>query len=77
MKSKTKILGEKIPNIPWQDKPDNCEDVVWRHTMNPIIDRSYIKNSNSIFNSAIVTFNGEFRGVFRSDSTTRQQLLHS
>ena len=26
-----KILGEKLSNIPWQNRPEGCSDVVWRH----------------------------------------------
>lgn len=73
-----KVLnGENIKNMPWRDRPDGCTDVVWRDPENPIMDRSLIKNSNSIFNSAVVPFGGEFRGVFRSDDTTRRQTLHA
>ncbi|MCI9409983.1 MAG: glycosidase, partial [Oscillospiraceae bacterium] len=35
---KTKVLnGVSLPNIPWQDKPADCKDVVWRYSANPII----------------------------------------
>ncbi len=70
------INGISIKNLPWQDRPESCEDVVWRDTRNPIVTRSAIKNSNSIFNSAVVPFDGGFVGVFRSDDTTRKQNLH-
>lgn len=72
-----KVLnGTNIDNLPWEEKPAGCTDVVWRYSQNPIIDKTFIKNSNSIFNSAVVPFEGEFRGVFRSDSNTRCQFLH-
>ena len=71
------INGESIPNLPWEDKPSDCKDVIWRSKNNPIITRDFIKNSNSIFNSAVVPFEGGFRGVFRSDDTTRRQTLHA
>jgi beta-1,4-mannooligosaccharide/beta-1,4-mannosyl-N-acetylglucosamine phosphorylase len=35
--SKVKIIGDVMKNMPWQDKPVGCEDVVWRHDENPII----------------------------------------
>mgnify|MGYP004605060063 CR=1 FL=1 len=70
------INGESIPNLPWEDKPSDCKDVVWRSKNNPIITRDFIKNSNSIFNSAVVPFEGGFAGVFRSDDTMRIQRLH-
>ena len=70
------INGESIPNLPWEDKPSDCKDVIWRSKNNPIITRDFIKNSNSIFNSAVVPFEGGFAGVFRSDDTMRIQRLH-
>ena len=66
-----KITGEELPNIPWQEKPEGCHDVVWRYSRNPIIERDAIPSSNSIFNSAVVPFEGKFAGVFRCDSRSR------
>lgn len=66
-----KITGEELPNIPWQEKPEGCHDVVWRYSGNPIIERDAIPLSNSIFNSAVVPFEGKFAGVFRCDSRSR------
>ena len=71
------INGEVIKNLPWVDKPEGCKDVVWRSAKNPILTRDAIKDSNSLFNSAVVPFNGAFAGVFRSDDTTRRQTLHA
>ena len=70
-----KILNSTIKNIPWQDKPADCTDPVWRYTENPIIDRTFVKNANSIFNSAVVPYKGGFAGVFRMDDRTREQYL--
>lgn len=72
-----KILNSKVKNIPWQNKPENCNDPVWRYTENPIIDRSFVKDANSIFNSAVVRRDKEndFAGVFRLDDITREQYL--
>jgi len=75
---KTQIIkGEDIPNIPWEEKPAGCKTVVWRSRRNPIIPRDLIPCSNSIFNSAVVPFNGEFAGVFRCDNKARRMMLHS
>ncbi len=64
----SKIIGEKLPNIPWQDRPDGSSEVIWRYSENPIIKRNHTKNSNSVFNSAVVPFEDGFAGVFRCDS---------
>lgn len=73
---KSTIIGEVLPNIPWQDRPEGCSDVVWRWKNNPIIQRDAIPCSNSIFNSAVVPFNGGFAGVFRCDDKRRHMQLH-
>lgn len=64
----TKIIGKPLPNIPWQEKPENYDMPVWRYSQNPIIGRRAIPTSNSVFNSAVVTFEDGFAGVFRCDS---------
>ncbi|MGB9799206.1 MAG: glycoside hydrolase family 130 protein [Thermanaerothrix sp.] len=65
-----------LPNIPWEDRPAGCSDVVWRYSGNPIIPRNLIPSSNSIFNSAVVPFKGRFAGVFRCDNKKREMNLH-
>lgn len=64
----TKIIGNALPNIPWQDKPAGSNSPVWRYSANPIIPRDAIPNSNSVFNSAVIPFGDGFAGVFRCDS---------
>lgn len=70
------ILGTPLPNIPWEEKPQNYRDIAWRYSKNPIIPRDLIPCSNSIFNSAVVPYQGEFIGVFRIDDKRRKQRLH-
>ena len=70
------INGQSLPNIPWEDKPAGCIDVVWRYSENPVIPRDLIPSSNSIFNSAVVPFEGAFAGVFRCDDRARNMVLH-
>jgi beta-1,4-mannooligosaccharide/beta-1,4-mannosyl-N-acetylglucosamine phosphorylase len=65
--SKVKIIGDSIPNIPWEDKPAGCTEVTWRHSGNPIIKRNPTKNCSRIFNSALVPYGDGFAGVFRAD----------
>ncbi len=63
-----RIIGQALPNIPWQDKPAGEREPIWRYSENPIINRFGNKCSNSVFNSAVVPFRGGFAGVFRCDS---------
>jgi len=64
----SKIIGNKLPSMPWQDKPEGYKDPVWRYSSNPIIDRNAIPTSNSVFNSAVIPFKDGYAGVFRCDS---------
>jgi len=75
--SKAHIIGQSLPNLPWEDKPQNSMDVVWRYSRNPIIPRNPFHGANSTFNSAAVAFNSTFAGVFRCDSTAREMQLHA
>lgn len=71
------VNAETLPNIPWEDRPQDCDDVVWRYSRNPVIPRDTIPSSNSIFNSAVVPFEGAFAGVFRCDDKRRAMQLHA
>lgn len=77
MSKKQTILGEALPNIPWQNRPSDCHNVMWRYDANPVIPRDLIPCANSIFNSAVVPFKDAFAGVFRVDDTTRNMRLHN
>jgi beta-1,4-mannooligosaccharide/beta-1,4-mannosyl-N-acetylglucosamine phosphorylase len=71
------VAGDALPNMPWQDKPPGHPHPVWRHAQNPVIPRSPFPACNSVFNSAVVPFEGKFAGVFRCDSTARDMQLHT
>ncbi len=71
------IIGESLQNMPWEERPEGCESVVWRCSRNPVIPRDPFPTSNSIFNSAVVPFRGRFAGVFRCDDTQRNMQLHA
>lgn len=70
-----KIIGGNIPNIPWEDKPVGYKYPVWRYSGNPVITRDNLFGANSIFNSAVVPYNGGFKGVFRVDNISRDHTL--
>jgi beta-1,4-mannooligosaccharide/beta-1,4-mannosyl-N-acetylglucosamine phosphorylase len=72
----TLVVGQSLPNLPWEDRSAASGDVVWRCTANPIIPRDALPTSNSIFNSAVVPFNGSFAGVFRCDDKRRTMNIH-
>lgn len=63
-----KIIGSPLPNMPWEDRPKGDTAPLWRYSKNPIIGRNGNSLSNSVFNSAVVPFQGAYAGVFRCDS---------
>jgi len=71
------MVGDALPNMPWEECPEGSSDVVWRYSANPIIQRYATPNSNSIFNSAAVPFDGAYAGVFRIDDKRRYMNLHA
>ena len=73
----TIVIGNPLPNIPWEERSKECKDVLWRYSKNPVIPRDLIPSSNSIFNSAVVPYENEFRGVFRCDDKRRFMQIHS
>ncbi|MBT1280492.1 glycoside hydrolase family 130 protein [Thermoanaerobacter sp. CM-CNRG TB177] len=74
--NKVKIIGESLKNMPWEDKPQNYEGVVWRHSNNPIINWNPTKKTARIFNSAVIPFEGKFVGIFRADHKDGKPQLH-
>ena len=70
-------VGNPLPQMPWEARPEGSHEVLWRSAHNPIINHDHIPSSNSIFNSAVVPFGDGYAGVFRADSKTRRMQLHA
>ncbi len=64
-------------NLPWEDRPAGCCDIVWRYSGNPVIRRDALPAANSIFNSAVLAADGGFAGVFRIDDRHFRHRLHT
>ncbi|MBN1853846.1 MAG: glycoside hydrolase family 130 protein [Pirellulales bacterium] len=62
--------------VPWQDRPADCQQVVWRHSANPIISRGHFPGVQGIYNSAVAPFGNALIGVFRLETQTRFPHLH-
>jgi len=75
--SSVKLIGSALDNLPWEERPAGSAEVIWRSARNPILTRAAVPDANSIFNSAVVPFNGHFAGVFRCDNTARDMQLHA
>jgi beta-1,4-mannooligosaccharide/beta-1,4-mannosyl-N-acetylglucosamine phosphorylase len=62
-----KIIGDSLPSIPWQERPEKCTSPVWRYSENPIIKRNPLPNVARIFNSAVMPYGDGYIGVFRGE----------
>ncbi|MBO2946034.1 glycoside hydrolase family 130 protein [Paenibacillus sp. F411] len=71
-----RLIGESLPHIPWQKKPEGFHGPVWRYTSNPVIGRNPVKGVSRIFNSALVPFEDTFVGVFRAETVNGRPHLH-
>lgn len=65
-----KTLDNSLPDMPWQDKPEDCTAPIWRYSGNPITKRNPLPNVARIFNSAVMPYKGEYIGVFRGEEKT-------
>jgi beta-1,4-mannooligosaccharide/beta-1,4-mannosyl-N-acetylglucosamine phosphorylase len=72
---KRTIIGKALPNLPWEDKPKDCHDVVWRYSGNPILSWNPIPKAARIYNSAVLPHQGKFAGVFRADQRNGRATL--
>jgi len=62
--------------MPWQDKPADCTDPVWRYSANPVIGRNPLRCSDRVFNSALIPWKNGYIGVFRADHKDGYPNLH-
>ena len=74
--STLRIEAEPLPNIPWQERATGNSDVLWRYSNNPVVPARAIEASTYVHNSAVIPFDGGFRGVFRIDNRSRRMQLH-
>jgi len=70
------MIGDPLPNIPWEDRPAGCTDVVWRHRSNPLIGRNPIPCAQGVYNSAVIAYEGEFIGILRVEHKDSMPRLH-
>ena len=63
------INAGSLPNIPWQEKPENLKTgaPVWRYTENPILGRNPTPEISRIFNSAVAPWEDGFIAVLRGE----------
>jgi beta-1,4-mannooligosaccharide/beta-1,4-mannosyl-N-acetylglucosamine phosphorylase len=74
--NETRIIGENLANMPWEEKPEGAVGPVWRHSENPIVKRNPAKGIARIFNSAVAAHEDRFVGVFRAETINGRPHLH-
>ena len=42
------IHGEPLPNIPWEPRPADSGDVLWRYSQNPVVPARAIRASSIV-----------------------------
>jgi beta-1,4-mannooligosaccharide/beta-1,4-mannosyl-N-acetylglucosamine phosphorylase len=72
----TALIGDPLPNIPWEPKPDNFKGIVWRHSTNPIVDVNPFPKARGVYNSSVIPWEGKFIGIFRADWHCMTAYLH-
>ena len=73
--SNVRIIGESLPNMPWENKPEGLNAPVWRHSANPVVPRNPAPGIARIFNSAVAAYEGGFIGVFRAETVNGRPHL--
>jgi beta-1,4-mannooligosaccharide/beta-1,4-mannosyl-N-acetylglucosamine phosphorylase len=71
------VVGEPLPNLPWEERPAGGRDLLWRYSKNPVVPARAIAASTYVHNSAVAPFRGGFAGVFRIDNRARRMELHA
>jgi len=71
-----KIIGNSLKNMPWEEKPQGYEGVIWRHSSNPIIGLNPTKSTARVYNSAVIPYGNSFIGVFRADHKNGKAHVH-
>jgi beta-1,4-mannooligosaccharide/beta-1,4-mannosyl-N-acetylglucosamine phosphorylase len=72
----TKIIGNSLSNLPWEERPTGNTDPLWRFSGNPVISWNPTKSIARVYNSAVLPHDGAFVGVFRADHKNGRANIH-
>lgn len=70
------IIGNNLPDLPWEDKPKDETGILWRYSKNPLIGWNPTPSTARIYNSAVLPHEGKFIGVFRADHKNGRANIH-
>jgi beta-1,4-mannooligosaccharide/beta-1,4-mannosyl-N-acetylglucosamine phosphorylase len=70
------VNGQAVKNLPWEERPANCPDVVWRYSGNPVIPRYPFPGAQGVYNSAAIAYGDAFIGVMRVEHRDSMPRLH-
>ncbi len=74
--TKTILISDPMPNMPWEPKPENHKGLVWRHSKNPIVDVNPFPKARGVYNSCVLPWEDKFIGIFRADWHCMTPYLH-
>jgi beta-1,4-mannooligosaccharide/beta-1,4-mannosyl-N-acetylglucosamine phosphorylase len=70
------VNGAAVKSFPWEERPADCPDVVWRYSGNPIIPRYPFPGAQGVYNSAAIAYGDGFIGVMRVEHRDSMPRLH-
>jgi len=70
------VNAAAVKNLPWEERPAECPDVVWRYSGNPIIPRYPFPGAQGVYNSAAIAYGDAFIGVMRVEYRDSMPRLH-
>jgi beta-1,4-mannooligosaccharide/beta-1,4-mannosyl-N-acetylglucosamine phosphorylase len=65
-----------MPSFPWEPRPADCADLLWRYSGNPVIDRNPVPCAGRVFNSALVPYEDGYIAILRIDRRDGKPQLH-
>ncbi|MBN2510254.1 MAG: glycoside hydrolase family 130 protein, partial [Spirochaetales bacterium] len=72
----SKIKGNSLPHMPWEDRPAGNGELMWRYSGNPVTVWNMSRKMARVYNSAVVPFDDGFAGVFRADHKDGRARIH-
>lgn len=65
-----------VGGFPWEHRPAGSDAPLWRYSRNPLTGYRPASGIHTIYNSAVIPYEGEFLGVFRGESIDGMPALH-
>ncbi len=53
--------------FPWEDRPKDAVDPIWRYSLNPVMKRNPTSKLSQVYNSSLVPYEDGYIGIFRAE----------